>query len=269
MARLPDVYQIYDQFGWGVYVYSDAYTTGHFEDATWLLEDEATKFLNYINDISANKPRYIMKKVDKEIVRVIGNSYMNGSSNLGDDEDIFPIRTLKPIIDCLKDEKDNLIKLSEAFKPVMKGMNNMKENEVAVRFYEGFISKENVTLKEGDKSVKMVRVKMPNDDPDDSQVRRSFIVRESSVGTDTKNPHMKYVYLNKDSEYRVVRKNFDPETKKSEILEDIKMTGQAISDIFKADRDREYAEYKASKGVDNLEIDAPEEVIEIEDGMEI
>lgn len=122
-----------------------------------------------------------------------------------------------------------------------------KREDVAVRFYEGMISKEIVNFKKGDSTIKMKRIKLPNDDPTDSQVRRSFLVKESAIGTDLKNPHMKYVYLGKDAEYKVVRKNFDPETKKAEILEESKMTGQAIADTFKAERDRGYAEWKAQQ----------------------
>jgi len=154
----------------------------------------------------------------------------------------------------------------------------MNENSVAVRFYEGYISNEIVTFKNGDKTIPAKRIKMPNDDPSDTRARRSFVVRESQIGTDSKNPHMKYVYLdkkNKDGneiEYRVVRKNYDPETKKSEILEDTKMKAQEIADVFQADRDREYAEWKASntgKTVSEPETAQPEEVIENSEGMEM
>lgn len=156
----------------------------------------------------------------------------------------------------------------------------MQENVVPVRFYKGYISKEKITLKKDDKDIKMSRVKMPNDDPESSQVRRSFLVRESMIGTDTKNPNIKFVYLNKldkdgnEIQYRVVRKNFDPNTKKSEIVEDTKMTAQQIADVFQVARDREYAEYKAAQSqnaaeVEAVELSEPEQVIENEDGFEI
>lgn len=154
-----------------------------------------------------------------------------------------------------------------------KGKNKMKENEVAVRFYQGFITKENIVVKDIDgKDVKLARVKIPNDDPNDKQPRRSFACRESLIGTDLKNPNMRYVYLKKDKEYRVIRKNFDAETKKSEIIEDIKMTGQAIADTFQTERDREYAEWKAKQVKENPVAEATPtvaQVLDSTDGIEM
>ena len=276
MAKLPDVYQIYQKDGQAVVFDGDECMLDHTE-ATWVLKD---KIYAFYNDFYDHHTDYEAFKVDDEIVRSVANNFRKGIFKLGEYEYLYPYETMAPIINALKDEKDSLIRLSEALKPTtdlkernLKVMSEKKEKkEVAVRFYEGYISNEKISFKRGDKTIPMKRVKMPNDDPDDSTPRRSFIVNEAAIGTDTKNSHMKFVYLGEESEYRVVRKNFDPETKQSEILEDFKMTGKEISDVFTKERDREYAEYKASQAQDNsneTEIDAPEEVIENEEGIEI
>lgn len=299
MAKLPDVYQVYDIDGYGVlYIGGDRYGQSKNTLSTWLTLNDAEsvqrvmqngaegeeRFGMYFNGrfLSPDRQFYMIRKVDPELVRKIAKDYLNGNLQLNDQERemLYPEKTMLPIINVLKDEAKGLKALSDAFEPMKqsKGGTRMKDNEVAVKFYEGFISKEIVSFKNGDKTIPGKRIKMPNDDPSDTRVRRSFVVRESQIGTDTKNPHMKYVYLNKtdkdgnDIEYRVVRKNYDPGTKKSEILEDLKMKAQDIADVFQAERDREYAEWKASEAsktnVQN-EPDIPAEVIENSEGIEM
>ena len=298
MAKLPDVYEVYDIDGYGVvYIGGGRYRQSKGTGSAWLLLDEAEsvrqvlqngaegedRFRMYFNGrfLDPNRDFYKIRKVDSELVRNIGRQYMHGNLSSQEEKMLYPERTMQAIENALKDEAKGLKPLSDAFKPLSNykgGINYMKENEVAVRFYEGYISKEIVSFKNGDKTIPGKRIKMPNDDPSDTRVRRSFVVRESAIGTDTKNPHMKYVYMNKCDKdgneigYRVVRKNYDPETKKSEILEDIKMKAQDIADVFEAERDREYAEYKASKANETAkepEVNAPEEVIENSEGMEM
>ena len=256
MAKLPDVYQIYSKNSeTSYYVYPDnEHYPAPAKEGTWLLEDDATNFINSDN----NYLSYEMRKVDPDLVRFEAKQYL---INAYPYNETYTQRVMDSLIDALKDEAKGLNALSEAFQPIkqqdLKGgeRKSMKENEVPVKFYEGFISREVVSIKNGDKSIPGKRIKMPNDDPTDTRVRRSFVVKEAQIGTDTSNPHMRYVYLNKkdkngnDIEYRVVRKNYDPETKKSEILEDIKMTAEQIADTFQKERDREYAEWKATQAV--------------------
>ena len=298
--KLPDVYEVYDIDGYGVlYIGGGRFGNSKDTKSTWLSADEAEsvrqvmqngaedeeRFGMYFNGrfLSPDRDFYKIRKVDDEEVRKVAREYMKGSLpyNQTEMEMLYPERTMIPIVNVLKDEAKGLRALSEALEPLSKnkgGKKSMNENSVAVRFYEGYISNEIVTFKNGDKTIPAKRIKMPNDDPSDTRARRSFVVRESQIGTDSKNPHMKYVYLdkkNKDGneiEYRVVRKNYDPETKKSEILEDTKMKAQEIADVFQADRDREYAEWKASntsKIVSEPETAQPEEVIENSEGMEM
>ena len=299
MAKLPDVYEVYDIDGYGVlYIGGDRYGQSKNTLSTWLTLNDAEsvqrvmqngaegeeRFGMYFNGrfLSPDRQFYMIRRVDPELVRKVAKDYMNGNLQLTDLERdmLYPEKTMLPIINVLKDEAKGLKALSDAFEPMKqsKGGTRMKDNEVAVKFYEGFISKEIVSFKNGDKTIPGKRIKMPNDDPSDTRVRRSFVVRESQIGTDTKNPHMKYVYLNKtdkdgnDIEYRVVRKNYDPETKKSEILEDLKMKAQDIADVFQAERDREYAEWKASEASKTnaqSEPDIPAEVIENSEGIEM
>lgn len=299
MAKLPDVYEVYDIDGYGVlYIGGDRYGQSKNTLSTWLTLKDAEsvqrvmqngaegeeRFGMYFNGrfLSPDRQFYMIRRVDPELVRKVAKDYMNGNLQLTDLERdmLYPEKTMLPIINALKDEAKGLKALSDAFEPMKhsKGGTRMKDNEVAVKFYEGFISKEIVSFKNGDKTIPGKRIKMPNDDPSDTRVRRSFVVRESQIGTDTKNPHMKYVYLNKtdkdgnDIEYRVVRKNYDPETKKSEILEDLKMKAQDIADVFQAERDREYAEWKASEASKTnvqSEPDIPAEVIENSEGIEM
>lgn len=299
MAKLPDVYEVYDIDGYGVlYIGGDRYGQSKNTLSTWLTLKDAEsvqrvmqngaegeeRFGMYFNGrfLSPDRQFYMIRRVDPELVRKVAKDYMNGNLQLTDLERdmLYPEKTMLPIINVLKDEAKGLKALSDAFEPMkqLKGGTKMKDNEVAVKFYEGFISKEIVSFKNGDKTIPGKRIKMPNDDPSDTRVRRSFVVRESQIGTDTKNPHMKYVYLNKtdkdgnDIEYRVVRKNYDPETKKSEIMEDLKMKAQDIADVFQAERDREYAEWKASEASNTnvqSEPDIPAEVIENSEGIEM
>jgi hypothetical protein len=297
MAKLPDVYEVYDIDGYGVlYIGGGRYAQSKDTLSTWLTSEDAEsvqrvmqngaedeeRFRMYFNSrfLSPDRDFYMIRKVDDELVRQKAKEYMNGKLNLTQQEIdmLYPETTMMPIVNALKDEAKGLKALSDAFEPLRenRGGKRMKDNEVAVRFYEGFISNEIITFKNGDKTIAGKRIKMPNDDPNDTRVRRSFVVRESQIGTDTKNPHMKYVYLNKtdkdgkEIEYRVVRKNYDPEKDKSEILEDTKMKAQGIADVFQADRDREYAEYKQglAKTTDFSETNAPTEVIEDSEGME-
>ena len=252
---------IADKQGFELQIIDGAYSKT-FEDGTWLLEDEAIKELDFLNKGSKG---YYLKKVDNEIVFRVVSNYTKGYQKLGEDEDVFPERTMRPLIEKMKQYKEDRIKFEELFWHE-KEENKMseKKEDIAVRFYEGYVSKEIINFKNKDGSkIKLARVKMPND-PGDERVRRSFLVKESAIGTDIKNQHMRYVYLPKDVEFKVVRRNFDPETKKSEILTEEKMTGQQIADVFDKERDRQYAQWKANQPQPEQEIDNPE-LEEVED----
>lgn len=280
MSILPDVYYITIQNGWGVIKHAEnSYSLSPHGEATMFLEDdiekEAEKVETHFNTETS------VKLADKDIVRTIGKNFMHGLQKLGESDELYPPKVINKLVDCLKDEKKNLQRLSDALKPVsstdikneeeikMAEEKTTKREEVAVRFYEGMVSKKLVNLKKGDATIKLKRVKLPNDDPKDSTARRSFLVAENKIFTDKKNPHMLFTYLGKDQEYKVQRNDFNPETKENKVLEETKMTGQAIADVFKAEADKSYAAWKESQPVATNEIDTPfEETIENDKGIE-
>lgn len=276
MAKLPDVYYITINNGWGVIKNTDGTYETAFEEYSMIAEEDLQQEIDNIYNAFNSQPK--VHKYDPEMLRIIGKNFMHGLTKIGEADELYPPKIINKLVDCLKDEKENLQRLSEALKPVSSSDINEEENnmaekekreEVAVRFYEKMVSGENINLKKGDATIKMKRVKMPNDDPKDSQVRRSFLVKESAIHTDVKNPHMKFTYLGKDQEYTVVRKNFDPETKKSEILEETKMTGEQIADVFNAERDRQYADWKANQPEPTNEIANPETELVEDAGMDM
>lgn len=284
MSKLPDVYYITVNNGWGVVKNSDGSYHIAYEEHTMFLEDDLEQEINNVYNAFNSQPK--VHKYDSEMLRIIGKNFLNGFSDFGEADEIYTPKVINKIVDCLKVERENVRKLNEAFKPVSslnetlkptsstdikKEENKMaeekqKREEVAVNFWRDNIVKKNYNIH----GIVCKRVKMPNDDLNDSTPKRGFLIAESKIYEDKKNPKRSYCFLGKDQEYRVTRVNWDPEKKEQTTLEDIKMTGEQISNVFKLERDKAYAAWKASQPVQTTEIDAPvEQEIEKSDGVEM
>lgn len=268
MSYLPNIYVLQNKgrsllqtkYGWVEVPYSAG---------TWLLNEDVGKAINEV----AYQLDYVPFPVDideKEVYKI----GMDALKGIELNKELYPANTVNAITNALRLHLQNQNALNEAFEPLrdnadkekeerktnMSNTNNnntntaKKKEEVAVRFYEGFVTTKPFDYKQKDGTVvKLQSVKIPNGENDTIAVRRTFVVPANKIGTDSKNIHMRYVYLEKDTEYKTRRMNYIPDDKKWECLEESKMTGQQIADAFETDREKEYAAWKAKQPQDPVE----------------
>ncbi len=118
----------------------------------------------------------------------------------------------------------------------------MKEDDVAVSFYESFIrNKLTLPSSEGG-SYELYIIEMPDEEGDEHEIKRTFTVPTSKLRTDKKYEFIRYTYLKKDRQYRVMRSLYDEEQRSTRVEETCQMTGQEIADVFSRFRDRKRKE---------------------------
>ena len=123
----------------------------------------------------------------------------------------------------------------------------MREDEVAISFLESFIRKEKITVPSGDgESFELNVIEMPDEEGDEHEIRRTFTVPVKRVFTDRKYNYVKYTYLKKDKEYRVMRCLYDEEARSRTVEESCTMTGLQIANVFNRFRDRKRKELEKS-----------------------
>ena len=123
----------------------------------------------------------------------------------------------------------------------------MREDEVAISFLESFIRKERITVPTGDgESFELNVIEMPDEEGDEHEIKRTFTVPVSRVYTDRKYSYVKYTYLKKDKEYKVMRCLFDEDARSKTVEESYTMTGQQIANVFNRYRDRKRKEQEKS-----------------------
>ena len=128
----------------------------------------------------------------------------------------------------------------------------MKEDEVAISFLESFIRKERITVPSGDgESFELNVIEMPDEEGDEHEIKRTFTVPVRRVFTDRKYSYVKYTYLKKDKEYKVMRCLYDEEARSKTVEESCMMTGQQIANVFNRYRDRKRKELEKSVTPDN------------------
>ena len=114
----------------------------------------------------------------------------------------------------------------------------MKEEEVSISFNQSFI-RERVTLPSADGgSYELYIIEMPDEEGDKHEIKRTFTVPASRLHTDRKYDYIKFVYLLKDKNYRVMRALYDSDYRARRVESDFHMTGQEIADVFQRYRDR-------------------------------
>ena len=123
----------------------------------------------------------------------------------------------------------------------------MREDEVAISFLESFIRKEKITVPAGDgESFELNVIEMPDEEGDEHEIRRTFTVPVKRVFTDRKYSYVKYTYLKKDREYKVMRCLYDEDARSRKVEESYTMTGQQIANVFNRYRDRKRKEQEES-----------------------
>lgn len=276
MAKLPNVYYITIKNGYGVIKNPNgSYEFDVLGDATLFLEDEIDNELEVVRHFF-DKNAKIMD-ADQDYVRSIATNYFRGIDKIGDHDQLYPPRLVSRLVDCLKDEKESLIRLSEALKPTSSHlkkeeditMSEEKKN-IYVRFHKNFKSNRPIFKKVGESTIKLAGIKLPNDDLNDKSDMRQFVVKETMIQTDEKNPNYRYVYLNPDVEYTVKRVHFNPDTKETTYSDETKMTAQQLADIHKAERDRRYAlalENSENKKDSEAVAQASPEVVKDDEGI--
>ena len=123
----------------------------------------------------------------------------------------------------------------------------MKEDEVAISFLESFIREERITVPSGSgESFELNVIEMPDEEGDEHEIKRTFTVPVRRVFTDRKYSYVKYTYLKKDKEYKVMRCLYDEEARSKTVEESCMMTGQQIANVFNRYRDRKRKELEKS-----------------------
>ena len=79
-----------------------------------------------------------------------------------------------------------------------------------------------------------------------TELKRTFTVPVSRGYTDRKYSYVKYTYLKKDKEYKVMRCLFDEDARSKTVEESYTMTGQQIANVFNRYRDRKRKEQEKS-----------------------
>lgn len=120
----------------------------------------------------------------------------------------------------------------------------MKDDEIALSFSKSFI-RTKIPMKAGDgKEYQLYIIEMPDEENDQQDIKRTFTVEESRLGTDRKYDYIKYTYLKKDRHYRVMRSRYDENSKTVIVKETSEMTGQEIADVFARYRSRKRKEFE-------------------------
>lgn len=126
----------------------------------------------------------------------------------------------------------------------------MKDNEIALSFSEKFI-KDKMTLPSADGGTyDLYIIEMPNEEGDDTEPKRTFTVPVSSVRTDNKYDYIKYTYLRKERQYRVLRAEYDKEQKASRVLETCTMSAEDIKAVFDRYRDRKRKNFEKQLSIE-------------------
>ena len=126
----------------------------------------------------------------------------------------------------------------------------MKEEEVSISFNQSFI-RERVTLPSADGgSYELYIIEMPDEVGDEHEIKRTFTVPVSRLYTDRKYDYIKFVYLLKDKNYRVMRALYDSDYRARRVESDFHMTGQEIADVFHRYRERRRKELEKTVTAD-------------------
>ena len=108
----------------------------------------------------------------------------------------------------------------------------MKDNEIALKFSEKWI-KDRMTLPSADGGTyELYIIEMPNEEGDDTEPKRTFTVPVSRVHQDQDKEYLKYTYLLKERQYRVMRAEYDRENRASRVIETCTMSAEDIKAVF-------------------------------------
>ena len=114
----------------------------------------------------------------------------------------------------------------------------MKDNEIALKFSEKWI-KDRMTLPSADGGTyELYIIERPNEEGDDTELKRTFTVPVSRVHPDQDKEYLKYTYLLKERQYRVMRAEYDRENRASRVIETCTMSAEDIKAVFDRYRDR-------------------------------
>ena len=120
----------------------------------------------------------------------------------------------------------------------------MKDDEIALSFSKSFI-RDLITMPSADGgSYKLYIIEMPDEEDDVHEIKRTFTVPEEKLKTDRKYDYIKYTYLKKNRQYRIMRTRYDENARVQRVLETCHMTGQEIADVFSRYRDRKRKQFE-------------------------
>ena len=121
----------------------------------------------------------------------------------------------------------------------------MKDNEIALKFSEKWI-KDRMTLPSADGGTyELYIIEMPNEEGDDTEPKRTFTVPVSRVYPDQDKEYLKYTYLLKERQYRVMRAEYDRENRASRVIETCTMSAEDIKAVFDRYRDRKRKNFES------------------------
>ena len=121
----------------------------------------------------------------------------------------------------------------------------MKDNEIALKFSEKWI-KDRMTLPSADGGTyELYIIEMPNEEGDDTEHKRTFTVPVSRVHQDQDKEYLKYTYLLKERQYRVMRAEYDRENRASRVIETCTMSAEDIKAVFDRYRDRKRKNFES------------------------
>ncbi len=120
----------------------------------------------------------------------------------------------------------------------------MKDDEIALSFYKSFIrTRLRIPSVDGG-SYEFYIIEMPDDENDVHEIKRSFTVPVSKLKNDKRDKNIKFTYLKKDREYRVMRSLYDENSRSTRVEETGLMTGQQIADVFRMFRNRQREKFE-------------------------
>ena len=121
----------------------------------------------------------------------------------------------------------------------------MKDDEIALSFSKNFIRKERIPMTSGTgDSYELLVIEMPDEEGEKHEIKRTFTVPVSRVYTDKKHEFVRYTYLKKEGQYRVMRSLYDKEARLARVEETCQMSGQEIADVFNRYRERKRKEFE-------------------------
>ena len=123
----------------------------------------------------------------------------------------------------------------------------MNDKEIDLTFSKNWI-KDKLTLPASDGGTyDLYIIEMPNEEGDETEPKRTFTVPVNRVFDSKYHEDLKYTYLAKERQYKIIRAEYDKENRAQRVFEACMMSAEEIKAVFTRYRDRKRKDYENSE----------------------